>query len=136
MINKYLLTEQDCSSNIECLKLQCYAGPFKHDKQVAQFILYSGINITSIESVYGKEYGTINLILESSAQILDQQISDSNDYMTSTNFIFKRVDLSVEPIQKWIIFVSVGVGLLILILIVIVLIKVRLIFSIFIMYFN
>ncbi len=106
--------------------MECYAGPFKQDKQIAQFILNSGINISSIESVYGKNYDTIKLILNSNSIILDKQLLglDNYEFFTSTTITFKRLDLSVKPIEKWIIFISAGIGFLIFILIVIVLIKV------------
>lgn len=105
--------------------MECFSGPFTDDKQMAQFVIHSALNIKTIESIFGQKYDTIKLITESKSTILDQRIK-SNSVHISTNFIFKKIDLTKEPIEKWIIFVSIGAGILILILITLVLIKVSL----------
>lgn len=106
--------------------MQCYAGPFRNDKQVAQFILHSALSINVVESLFGQNYGSIKLILDLYAKILDDQIIGSVNELThssNVNVIFRREPFS-ETIEKWIVFVSIAIGVFILILIVLALVKV------------
>ncbi|CAG2105990.1 unnamed protein product [Medioppia subpectinata] len=100
----------ECNSRIECVKMECFAGPFTSDKQMAKFFVHSALNIKTIESIFGKKYDTIKLRVQSKAIISDSRIVSKVEQI-STDFVFKRIDLKPEPIAKWIIFVSIAVGL-------------------------
>ncbi|XP_054157684.1 integrin alpha-9-like [Oppia nitens] len=115
-----------CNQYIDCLEMECFAGPFTGDKlSMAQFIIHSALDIETIESIFDTKYDKINFVVKSSASILDSKIDvqKDGDQEVSTSFVFKQIHLKPEPIKNWIIFLSIGTGILILILITLILLK-------------
>ncbi|RWS13914.1 integrin alpha-V-like protein, partial [Dinothrombium tinctorium] len=111
--------------NLACQQLVCRMGPFESGSHISVISFHSAINITALESVFGKKNKAIDLVIEAKVEISDPLVNVSSGLRQDTvNLItrFRRIPNRLR-VKLWVLMISAACGLVILIFLLLALIQ-------------
>lgn len=110
-------------SNVTCITVRCVLGPFNAQKHVATITLSTGINMTLLESQFGKHHPAIDILVRASSKILDKSVPQEVGSTDEAPIALRQRPFA-EPASLYVYAVGSGVGFLLLVILLVILVKV------------